>query len=378
MPCTWAGFDVPSAPAGPGVFFDGKTSARQPVWIEVGPAGLIVRDREGEILLRWPCHELQRLAAPGELLRLARRGSPVSARIEIRDVSLAAAIGELVERTQPPALAEGRGRVVAWSLAAAVAVLAVAMLGISAIAERLAPLIPLALEEKVGDALEREVRAMLNSGASGSRLECGSAAAEAPGRLALDEMVQHLVNAAALPIPASVTIIRHGEANAFALPGGRIYVLEGLLAKAESPDELAGVLAHELGHVAHRDGMKAMVRTGGLGLLFGMVVGDFVGGGAMVVTARALLNTAYPREVESAADAYAVSLMLRIGGDARGLGSILLRSAGRVEPSMRILADHPETESRVSAINQAAPLHRGPPILGAASWAALKRICSGS
>jgi Zn-dependent protease with chaperone function len=45
--------------------------------------------------------------------------------------------------------------------------------------------------------------------------------------------------------------------NAFALPGGKVYLFDGLLAKAENPDEIAGVLAHELGHLKHRDGIRA-------------------------------------------------------------------------------------------------------------------------
>ena len=94
-----------------------------------------------------------------------------------------------------------------------------------------------------------------------------------------------------------------------ALPGGHIYVDDGLIAKAQTPDELAGVLAHEIGHVAHRDGTRTVLQTAGLSFLFGMMLGDFVGGGAVVIAARTVLKSSYSRRVEAAADAYSVDLM---------------------------------------------------------------------
>ena len=67
--------------------------------------------------------------------------------------------------------------------------------------------------------------------------------------------------------------------------------------------------------------------------------------------------------------------MAKIGGDGRALGTILERIAGAIEPGMTILRDHPATKDRVAAINAIAPPRRGPPLLDAAEWAALKRIC---
>ena len=82
-------------------------------------------------------------------------------------------------------------------------------------------------------------------------------------------------------------------------------MFEGLIDKSESADELAGVIAHEIGHVAHRDGTRSLLQAAGLSFLFGMLLGDFVGGGAVVIGARAVLQSSYSREVESAADRYA-------------------------------------------------------------------------
>src|SRR4029079_13601116 len=127
-----------------------------------------------------------------------------------------------------------------------------------------------------------------------------------------------------------------------ALPGGHIYVFQGLVDKSENPDELAGVIAHEIGHVARRDGTRAILQSAGLSFLFGMLLGDFVVGSAIVIGARAVLQSSYSREVEFAADRYGVELMRRVGGDPRALGALLGRIAGANHPGMDILRDHPD------------------------------------
>src|SRR5204862_5416935 len=113
---------------------------------------------------------------------------------------------------------------------------------------------------------------------------------------------------------------------------------------------LAGVIAHEIGHVAHRDGTRSILQAAGLSFLFGMLLGDFVGGGAVVIGARAVLQSSYSREVEGAADRYAVELINRAGGDVRALGAVLTRLAGANHPGMDILSDHPDTKLRVKLI----------------------------
>ena len=79
---------------------------------------------------------------------------------------------------------------------------------------------------------------------------------------------------------------RREEPNAITLPGGHIYVFEGLIEKADDVDEVAGVIAHELGHAANRDGIRTLLQAAGLSLVFGSLLGDFVGGGAVVFAAE--------------------------------------------------------------------------------------------
>jgi hypothetical protein len=363
---------------GPAIFFDGASTARHHVTVELAPAALVIRAVDGAVLADWPYDHLDHLSAPAHVLRLGRAGSPVLARLEVREPELAAAI----DHRSLPVDRSGRSdrrmraKVIAWSLAATASLLAVAVVGVPHLATQLTPLIPVPAERKLGALIEAQVRASLTSDPAGSALECGNAAKERAGRAAFDKLMGKLTSAAGLPYPLHTLVVRQSGENAFALPGGHIYVYKGLVDEARTPDELASVIAHEIGHVVNRDGTRTVLQSAGLSFLFGMLLGDFVGGGAVVLAAKTLLKNRYSRDVENAADVYSVALMNKIGGDPRALGNILLRIAG-THSGPKVLLDHPETRDRVAAIEAAAGTAPTRPLLDRAEWSALKNICAG-
>jgi Zn-dependent protease with chaperone function len=364
---------------GTAIYFDGLTSARQPVTVETTPEGLLIRQPDGILVDGWRYGELRAMPAPEHVMRLGRIGHPVLARLEIRDAALAQEIDEQSDELDRSGMTERRlrKRVIGWVLAATVSLVLVAIYGVPALADRIAPLIPLSVEHRLGLAVDAQIRTMLDTREAGAAFECGTAEGERAGRAALDKLLGRLEQSAALPIPLKVAVVRRPEANAVALPGGHIYVFRGLVQGAQNPDELAGVIAHEIGHVAHRDGTRSVLQAAGLSFLFGILLGDFTGGGVVVIAAKTVMQSAYSREVETAADNYGVRLMAGIGGDVRAFAAILERIAGAIEPGVKILLDHPETKQRITTINAAAgtlPSERRP-LLTAPEWAALKRIC---
>jgi Zn-dependent protease with chaperone function len=377
MPSTWADCERAMTTSGAGIFYDGVTSARHAVTVELAPAALRISAADGEILAEWPYDEIETLSAPEGVLRIGRARNPVLARLEVRDPALAAAIDDLSIPVDRSGRSEQRMRrkVVFWSLAATASLVIVAVFGVPAIATRLAPLVPYRVELLLGRAVDAQIRKLLDTSNAGAAFECGQADGEGAGRIAFEQLIGKLEAAASLPIPLSAAVVRKSDANAIALPGGRIYVFQGLIDKSETPDELAGVLAHEIGHVARRDGTRSVLQAAGLSFLFGMLLGDFVGGGAVVVVAKTILQSSYSREVEAAADTYSVDLMIRVRGDPHALAAILKRIAGKADGWSKLLLDHPETKVRIAAI-EAAP--RGTPqsLLAPAQWAELKRICS--
>ena len=381
---------INSTPRGVAVYFDGTSSARNDVAVEAGAAGLRIlagagpdrnnaQDRvHNRVLDEWSYADLQRMSAPDGVLRLGRRGETLLARLEIRDPRLAATIEDRAAALDRGGAAERRLRrkVAALGFAAAVSLSVTAVFGLPALAGRLIPFVPLAVEHKLGNAVDKNIRSALDSRHLGPAFACGTAPGEIAGRAALDRLVGKLETAAALPFPLHVEVVRRAEPNAMALPGGHIYVNDGLIDQAQTPDELAGVLAHEMGHVAHRDGTRTVLQTAGLSFLFGMMLGDFVGGGAVVIAARTVLKSSYSRRVEASADAYSVDLMEKAGGDPHALGTVLARIVGDKDHGMKLLLDHPETKDRIAAIDAVAVTGTTMPLLDAADWGALKQICA--
>jgi Zn-dependent protease with chaperone function len=374
--------DPPAAetapPSGPAIYFDGTCSARNDVLVEAGAAGLQIFSAGRHLLDEWLYAELRRQAAPDGVLRLGRHGETLLARLEVRDAALASAIEDRAVTLDRGGVAERklRRKVVILSLAAVVSLILTAIVGVPVLATRLTPLIPVAVEQKLGNAVDSQVRATLDTKHLGAGFVCGTGPSGAAGRAALDKLVGRLKTAAALPHPLRVDVVRRADFNAFALPGGHIYVFQGLIDRAQAPDELAGVLAHEIGHVAHRDGTRTVLQAAGLSFLFGMMLGDFVGGGAVVIAAKTVLRSSYSRQAEASADTYSVVLMRKVGGDPRALATILARVMADKDEGIKILADHPDTKDRIVAINAVAPTSATTPLLGAADWAALKQICA--
>src|SRR5262249_61944089 len=132
---------------------------------------------------------------------------------------------------------------------------------------------------------------------------------------------------AGLPFLVRAAVVRRTAINAISLPGGRICVYAGYVKKAETPDELAAAIAHEMGHIAHRDGVRRPIQAVGLWLLFGPLIGDFGGGAVAWVAMHRMLLPSYSREREAAAGTFGTELMIKVRGGARSAANFRLRRA---------------------------------------------------
>jgi len=365
---------------GTGIFYDGITSDRRKVAVEISGEAIEVRSPDGAVLQRWHFADISLLATPSGVLRIGLANAAAAARLEIHDQALAAALLAHTKSADRTGLTDRRTRakVVAFSFAAIATLVGGAIWGVPLLADRIAPHLPVALELRLGAAVDTQVRQMLDTSRDGKPFECG--AGDSPravaARAAFAKLVSALEEAAELPLPLRARVVRRPDVNAITLPGGLVYVFDGLLTKAKSVDEVAGVLGHEIGHVAHRDGTKSVLEAAGLSLLFGMLLGDFTGGGAVVIAARTALQTAYSRTAEAAADEFGARLMSKVGGDPQALGAILLRISGNTAVAPHFLLDHPEAQERADAI---AKISRPSPtraLLTPAEWEALKSICA--
>jgi hypothetical protein len=191
-------------------------------------------------------------------------------------------------------------------------------------------------------------------------------------RAALDTLATRLGGG---PPVRVIEIVNVPMVNAVALPGGRILIFDGLLAQAKSPDELAGILAHEIGHVRNRDTMAAMVRQLGLSVVLGGLNGQ-VGG-----VLNGLLSLSYSRDAERNADGYSIAALKSANISPEGVAGFFDRMGGgkKGEPAERAMswmASHPVSAERKSAfLKSKVPDHSYEQALTPAQWHAMLRAC---
>jgi len=183
----------------------------------------------------------------------------------------------------------------------------------------------------------------------------------------LNQIVQRLAaQAPGARYPYTIKAVNAAEINAFSLPGGPMYVNRGLITAARNEAELAGVLAHEMSHVALRHGTnqasKAYLAQSGLGLLGGLL-GKGGGNASQIVNAVGGLglNAAFlkfSRDDEYQADALGADIMSKAGYDPNAMANFfaLLRQEQGRDPSKleRFFSDHPPAADRESRIRSLA------------------------
>ncbi len=165
--------------------------------------------------------------------------------------------------------------------------------------------------------------------------------------------------------------------NAVALPGGQVLLFDGLVQQAETPEELAGVLGHEVGHVRERHVMTALLRQFGLSIL---LAGADSG---VTNSVFGLAAMGYSREAEREADSYARARMRESRISPLGAAGFFERMAeqhGDPEEEgsavLGWLASHPSAGERAEAYRDAAREGADyPPVLSEAEFAALKSMC---
>jgi predicted Zn-dependent protease len=225
--------------------------------------------------------------------------------------------------------------------------------------------VPFALEKRIGEAVDRQARAIFG----------GQNCTRPEGQAAFDKMMAKIKDASGFDSPLEAQVLSSSVANAYALPGGKVYLLDGLLQRARNVDEIAGVMAHELGHAHHRDGLRKIIQTGGSSFLIGLLFGDVTGGSAVLFAARSIVDASYSREAESRADAFTVKAMTGLGRSPRPMGEFLVRITGGGKVAT-VIDSHPLSADRLDRMKKEDLGVTGPPILTEQEWQALRQICA--
>ena len=200
--------------------------------------------------------------------------------------------------------------------------------------------IPVEWEQKLGESAYRDF------------LTHQDVVKEGPGVSAVEEMTHRLTEQISNnPYKFQVTVVKSDVVNAFALPGGYIVVFTGLMKKAESGEEVAGVLSHELNHVLQRHGLERIVKSVGLLTVVAIVLGNQQGLiGMMKQLGVELLTLKFGREQETEADLTGLQLLQRAKIDPSGMIRFFERLSEKDEGRMEWLSTHPMSTARAERL----------------------------
>lgn len=175
---------------------------------------------------------------------------------------------------------------------------------------------------------------------------------EGPAVSAVQEMTQRLTDKIPNnPYKFQVSVVQSPVVNAFALPGGYVVVFTGLMAKAESGEEVAGVLSHELNHVLQRHGMERMVKMLGLTAVVGILLGDQQGlAGLAKQLGMELVTLKFGRAQETEADVTGIRLLsdARIAPD--GMIRFFERLSEKDKERVELFSTHPMSAARAERL----------------------------
>jgi beta-barrel assembly-enhancing protease len=233
----------------------------------------------------------------------------------------------------------------------------------------IAPYVPMSWEAALGDAMIGDFGGRFCNGPGGQE--------------ALDALVKRIEPKGS---GLQVRVANINMVNAVALPGGRIVIFRGLLQEAKSPDELAGVIGHEIGHVRNRDVMQSLLRQLGLSVLLGGFGGDASG------YVGSLVSATYSREAETKADGFSINLMKQAnvspvdtagffarlaggeGADIKGKGK---DEASAVSTAIGYLSSHPMSKKREAMFRGSAnPKLSYTPAITPQQWRSLVDSCA--
>lgn len=364
-------------------YHDGQTAEVRAVGLDYerqGKAGIvIIRDAATRAeLARWASGDIFTLHGRQGELRLGATGQKDGARLVIsgeRDIArIRATLPILAEKRRAET---GRQvRLAALATAALASVITGYLYGVPLLASRIVTLVPAEWERSLGDTVAAQMEATLT--AEGGYEICDPD----PGSIANRAIARF--GAAALagsgsPFDLDITVVRTDVPNAFALPGGKVYFFSALLERAQTRDEFAGVLAHEIGHVAHRHGMEQLISTAGTGALIGFILGDMTGASVAAGLGATLIDSRFSRDAERQADRYAADVAKRMDFQPAGLADLLDRVGEDDDftKAFALLSTHPLTEDRRTALvelTRERPSDVEPPFT-LAEWVAIRTMC---
>nr|WP_315849125.1 M48 family metallopeptidase [uncultured Rhodoferax sp.] len=336
---------------------------------------LVVGVQDGTTEREWPAPEQPTVSAGGFNAAQLSVAWPVDGGqlqffVDAGAARTAFAAGMPASLAQPHGVAQRAARGVErrfkfwWAALAAVAllpVLAVALLVLRGgdVVNWAVRQIPHAQEAKLGDLVLAQTRAQMRVIDSGPAVDAVKHIGE---RLTLGTLHRY-----------RWLVVDSQEMNAFAAPGGVVVVYSGLLKSTDTPEEAAGVIAHEVAHAELRHGLQGLLKSLGLRAGAAVLLGDW-SGAVLSEATTSLLEMQFSREAETQADAEGlrrlVAAKINPAGMARFMDKLAAKSQGATPPEL--LSTHPASAERATQLRALAGQHPGPWEPLALDWATVK------
>lgn len=388
-----------------GQFSDGRSAATREVQIFLSPLGVEILDgNNGETFGRWPWNELTSsvFLQQGEPVHLANK-TLAGARIYVpNNAGLEADFARQLIARVPKLSRKRANRRVVYGLVGAGVVILSAIIGLSlsdfSLAETVARQVPEKWRKGFGD----QVVASL----SGGRAACRNPA----GVKAFDKLVGRLSAGAGQSGKFNIQVMPLSMMNAFAAPGERIVVGKKLIDFVKSPEELAGVIAHEMGHGIKMHPEAGIVRSIGISAAISIAFGGAAG--SLGDIGAVLLQLKYSRTAETQADKIALEILEKAQIPAKPFAAFFTRldnkrslrklnankkkgqlkteanenapapgekkknvpGSSGLSKTLNLFSSHPASPERIKLI-YSQPDWQTRPLLSVAEWQALGKIC---
>ena len=335
-----------------GIFSDQVTGGRCAATVQCDGSGLVAQTANGQrFFLRYDQLQLELGGASGRMLFC--RNSDRSLTIFCEERGFPAALelhaGAMVSEQLAALFSTARRgrRVASLLLLVGTPLLVLGLVGlyfaILQMGRAAVMTLPVAVDQKIGDV-------------AAVSLQQGSVQLTDPRILEpCRQIVDRLSPHAALPgLEFQISIVDSPDVNAVCLPGGRIVIFRGLLETAQTAEEVAGVLSHEMAHATLRHGLQSAVRSTGVIVAAELLIGD--AGGLVAVIAELGQHAAitkYSREQETQSDAEGVRMLHAAAVDPLALASFFERlkeQQQQLPMAINWLSTHPQHDVRIAAI----------------------------
>ncbi len=367
----------PAKPEGYADFLDGRSAKIQRVKFEILEAAdsLVITPPEAKAEI-WRISELREVPDQADAKRLVltstKRGL---ARLTLTDDTSITVLRSRARKLQAKPPVRGKWRVLGWAGAAVASVFVIVFFLVPVMADQLARFIPPEGERALGEKTLEQIQTAL-----GNDFLPIDFCTEPKGTAALRKMQDRLQHDdLGLPYPVTISVLDHPMVNAFALPGGQVVFFSGMIDAADNPDEIAAVMAHEIGHVVARDPTRIALRSAGSLGVIGLLLGDFAGGAAVLYMVEQLIQADYSQEAEAAADEFGIEMLIHANVDPGALGTLfekLREEYGDTSGFAEHFATHPSLGDRIEVSRAAGSRLPDPtPSLNEDDWQALKGVC---